>query len=880
MESTSIFVESKEDANANSICNEQHEGKFLVDFENMLEKADSSLEKLYDFGGTDISEDPGMFGHQFQVGDNKIKENRKVNYSSGEISTIGCEDIKNLLDNHKKNIYTTEEEPAQNTNVKDISQLNDEIRVEKKVSTGFGSDKDSSPGIQEGIFVAQMDSGMLQDEIRRSMPWTTESKVPSKAQTGQDQLLISKPGPVNGLHKNRAALGKNSTSGSQAVVPINSATLYEELRRAIKEGNWLKKNNQQYELRNMELQGEVLEVSRMAAHYEAKSERSSTREDELRNELNAAIKRATQSQKEAKMCKKKVGLLEGLFVDSEKRQSVVKKRLEEAENKIKTLEEQNKELKAGFNESAVMPDDLKEAVAQTEATNEVEPNTQEQKDCDLKEDEAVKPHIHDHNHYTEYEDKEYRYFMSALKQQLQESHAINKRYCAQVKHQVMTMERLKLENAKLQSDIRDMKMNDKGRKGKAFLYLQQYRESQVQMQSVQSELKMERAEKDDLKIQCKWMKIEIDRLKSALTSKASKETQRELMESQGQLKGGDAKIIEDATNLVEERMKFARSMSKDSKSYGTLFQKSEEGKLPGDGKNSKNPLGNTNQYEILKDQHEKLSIEMALTRNTVKKLESDNGELRQQISLLKAEIALGIEGVQKEDSGGVIPGKYRRGNFEVVSKPINGQRKSRRTQSMSGFRAITVRQSNGNLEPYDKAQSLIDLTKVSIDEIDERRSSLKKHNSEGERICEYSEDREASDNDDSRLTQSLKAVRVENPDEILFNEIVTESKSKKSSNNLKGTSLMRSVRENHTHSPLSSTNSFPHTDEISNFGNFKKTESASRHFHAFKVPGALRASPAAKSFNSFVYPPQESTRESDHDSKQKFNEHEYNYVAI
>lgn len=57
-----------------------------------------------------------------------------------------------------------------------------------------------------------------------------------------------------------------------------------------------------------------------------------------------------------------------------------------------------------------------------------------------------------------------------------------------------------------------------------------------------------------------------------------------------------------------------------------------------------------------------------------------------------------------------------------------------------------------------------------------------------------------------------------------------------------------------THSSLRSTVSFPHTNDVSSFGNFTKTRTAGVNLHAFKVPGALRASPAAKSFNSFVLP--------------------------
>ena len=870
MASKSIIVGSKTDVNANFIEGRPHQSKSSIDFENMLEKADFSLGKLLDCGGTKISGERGVSGHLLTFGKIPVDENSKGNSSNGDVFSKALEDFEITFEPE-----TTGIDQDQDISTKNLQQMKEEIRLESKIGNGTWCDIDDSPDIKNDRFGVPMDGFAINDKMQRLLSSTNESTNGFKAQGKGDQMQISSQSPVNGLERmqiNRTAMQKRSTLGSDVVVPINSATLYEELRRAIKEGDQLKKNNQQYELRNMELQGEVLEMSRMAAHYEAKSDRCSTREDELRNELNAAIKRATQYQKEVDMCKKKVGLIEGLFVDSEKRQVHVKKKLEEAECKIRILEEQNEELNVKLKENIVTPDGIQKAVSQTQVTNETEHGNeiQEQSDGDLREDEVEKSPTSDHICCSEYEEKEYRFLISALKQQLKEANTINKRYGTQVMHQVMTIERLKVENTKLQADIKDMKNNDRGRKGKAFLYLQQYRESQVHMQSIQSELKKERAEKDDLKLQCKWMKKEVDRLKSAPTSKSSEGTQNHSENSQEKMKVEDAKVIEGATNLVEERMKFARSVSKDSQAYGSQSQIADDEKVRGDASSANNALRNKNQYDTLKDQHEKLSIEMALTRNTVKKLESDNSELRQQISQLKAEIALGFEGWQKEESGGVIPGKYRRGNFEVVSKPANCQserQKSRRTQSMSGFRATTRSYPTGNFERRDKAQSLIDLTKVSIDELDERRSSLKKHNSEGEKIHENYEDKQGMGNDKRPFAKSSNAARIDN-----------HSKPEASNNSQ---FITRPVLGQNTHYTLRSTISFPHTDELSSFGNFKKAESTSRDYHVFKVPGALRASPAAKSLNSFIYSSHENTGEHDHQSKHRpINAQDYNYVAV
>ena len=874
MESNSVISGSNQDLNANVMGRGHYYSKTMIDLECMFEKADSSQDKFFEVGGQSTSEERDVEGQLFTVGESNVADSNSstAHVSSRDIVPDVFGDFDKLLDENTSG-QANNEEKIQIITTTGYSQVNKNIPKDKIIDSGSDYGEGSSQNIKDSKRKVSFENDSFQVEMKRSLSGANESKnrlsTVQEEQSGSLNSQISQENGFQKVNRNMTMMREKQMPGPDVVVPINSATLYEELRRAIREGNRLKKNNQEYELRNMELQGEVLDMSRMAAHFEAKSERGSTREEELRNELNAAIKRATQSHKEADVCKKKVSLLEGLFVESEKRQSVMKKKLEEAENRMKALVQKNEELDERLKERTSTRDNAGEAMVETEAANEVElehEEKQKQKYGDVKEETLDQSHAGECNRCGEYEDNEYRYLITALKQQLDEANAINKRYSTQVKHQIMNIERLKMDNRKLQSDIKGIKDNDKGRKSKAFVYLQQYRDTQVQMQGVQSELKKAKADKEDLSIQCKWMKVEIDRLKSALASKSSTEAPEDIT-IQGQKMGEGEKSIHEATGLVEERIRLARGKFKDSKIHDTKSQKLEEEKEDGGENSFSSAFGDRNRYSTLKDQHEKLSIEMALTRNTVKKLESDNSELRQQISLLKAEMALGFDGVQKEEFGGVIPGKYRRGNFEVVSRPGNGERerrKSRRTQSMSGFQELT--NDAGNFPPYDKAQSLIDLTKVSIDEIDERRSSLKKHSSEGEKIYEDPENDAGIENDVSRSVQDFKAMRTGG-----------ESKPVTLDSNLK--SITRLMQEHNTHRTLRSVVSFPHTDEVSNFGNFKKIESTSKSYHVFKVPGALRASPAAKSLNSIVNGSHENSREDGHEPKQRFNEHDYSYVA-
>ena len=877
MDSTSVISGSNQDLNANFMGRGHYYSKTMIDLECMFEKADSSQDKFVELGGQSTSEERDVAGQLFPFGESSVADSNSSTANLGSRDSIldVFGDFDNLFDKTTSS-QANKEEKTQNISTTSYSQVSKNIPTDKIIGSGSDYCEGSCQSIKDSKRKVSFENDLFQVEMKRSLSGYNESKSrlstvqEEQSESSSSQISQEKENGFQKVNRNMTTMREKQIPGPDVVVPINSTTLYEELRRAIKEGNRLKKNNQEYELRNLELQGEVLDMSRMAAHFEAKSERGSTREEELKNELNAAIKRATQSHKEADICKKKVSLLEGLFVESEKRQSSIKKKLEEAENRMKTLEQMNEELEEKLKESTTTQENADEAIVETETANEVElehEEKQEQKYRDVKEETLEQPHAGDCNRCGEYEDNEFRYLITALKQQLDEANAINKRYSQQVKHQIMSIERLKMENKKLQSDIKGMKDNDKGRNSKAFVYLQQYRDTQVQMQRMQSELKNARADKDDLGIQCKWMKVEIERLKSALASKSPKEAQEDLTDSQRRNMREGGKNIHEATDLTEERIRLARGMFKDSKFHDLKSQEIEEEKVDS-GENSFNiAFGDRNQYSTLKDQHEKLSIEMALTRNTVKKLESDNSELRQQISLLKAEMALSFDGVQKEDIGGVIPGKYRRGNFEVVSRPRNGERerkKSRRTQSMSGFQELT--NDAGNFPQYDKAQSLIDLTKVSIDEIDERRSSLKKHSSEGEKIYEYPENDAGIDHDGSRSVQVSKAMRTDG-----------ESKTVTLDGSLK--SITRPMQEHHTHRTLRSVVSFPHTDEVSNFGNFKKIESTSKGYHVFKVPGALRASPEAKSLNSIVNGSRENSREHGNENKQRFNEHDYSYVA-
>ena len=908
METNASFAVNILDANSNFIGSSPHESKSLIEFEHMFEKEDFSRDRKSDFDA-EIKKRK-LFSNDSEAYKTNNNNNEKFHINHGDVNYDIFGNFGNLFENEKSQ-HLTKERPDETFGVASDANFSRGIYHDNQTDTGPGNTIVSSADSTDEKSTVPMSSTSLHMQLKRAI--SNDSKNPFKVQsTKKDQLVTGSSETAAESQKrevHRTELDARAWMDSDAVVPINSSTLHGELRRAIKEGNRLKENNQQYELRNMELQGEVLEMSRMAAHFEAKSERSSSREDELRNELNTAIKRAAQSRKEAEMCRNKVALLEGLFVESEKRQSMMKQKLEEAERKIKLLDEQN-----GYNEVAY--DELKEKTAILEAMNEaavqpevgynVDPQNEGHEDDESNlRGEHIQPSTSNLGCYNVYEGKEYRYLIDALKQQLSEANAINKRYAAQVKHQLISIEKLKQENVKLQGDIKEARTSDKGRKSKAFLYLQQYRESQVKMQAVQSELKKQRAENDDLNIRYKWMKIELERLKSALTSKRnseetgidnakeSKVTGRnsKKIDNRGTMRGEDAKIIENATNLVEERMKLARSKSRSNEKHGAQSQQSEAGMEQAESKGLSHATGNRNDYNVLRDQHEKLSIEMALTRNTVKKLEGDNSELRRQISLLKAEIALGVEEAQQDGFGGVIPGKYRRGNFEVVSKPAFGQinnPKSRRTQSMSAFRVITGRNSHGSgsLEAYDKAQSLIDLSKLSIDEMDERRSSLKKHSSEGEKIFEYFD---VEDDDGSQFVEESKAVVVEGQggsfgatssrevshlqnfvDKSRYNEVINEMSSGIFNSNNRHLSIGKSVKERPTHTTLHSTISFPHTDEVSNFGNFKKIESTPTSFHSFKVPGILRASPAAKSFNSIMHASNEITRKND--TKQSFDD--------
>eukprot|EP00795_Rhopilema_esculentum_P016231 gene16231-7605_t len=681
------------------------------------------------------------------------------------------------------------------------------------------------------------------------------------------------------------------------VVPISSSKLYEELRRSIKEGNHLRRSSQHHELRNMELQEEVIEMSRTAAHYEAKSERGTEREGELRVKLTAAIKQATESQKETEQYKKKVSQLENMFLESEKRQRSMGKMHEENKGMIERLKSENESLRKKMNDMEIIG---KEQVGnglnnkekhcedlEFEEEGEVEKNLMEQHDKrnEIRHDLMQQMNIEQGD--LEYENKEYRHLIEAMKEQLNETKAINQRYAEQVKHYTLTVGNLRQERNKLKDEIETMKARERGKKERAFLYLQQYRESQVQMASIQSELKKQRADNDEMRIQCKWLRLEVEKLQNIIKMRYEVSEERRgkenaksytVQEAKGlhqqkfkEMK--DKEVIESATSLVEERMKKAKNMTKSHES--AQKEGSECNHNPGDkavtqGTEEKSANRKVDQG-LLQDQHEKLSIEMALTRNIVKKLQSDNGELRQQVALLKADMALGVSGIQS-DGGGVIPGKYRRGNFEVVSAPFGAMNK-KRTQSMTAFSRVK------GFAPYDKAQSLIDLTKVSIDEVEERRASLKKHSSDGENISQYADKRDKS----PMLSGQEKSSRATNPltgesrgqtsGKLMMRPLVRSARMVKKSDehapntNNASKDTKRSLEERPSHPPLRSTISFPHTDEVTYFGNFKKSESIPSDLHAFQVPGALRVSPAAQSFNSFLFSWDEDARSEDEELK-------------
>ena len=731
-----------------------------------------------------------------------------------------------------------------------------------------------------------------------------------------------------------------SKDSSLSVHPFNSSRLYEELRRSMKEAQKLKKTNQQQQQqqRQFELEAEVIDVSRMASHYEAKSNRSTLKEIELRNELNEAIKKAAESSKEAQKCRKRVALVEKLYVESERRQNEMRKRLQEEQEKVKILTSEKADiLEKGSRET-------NNTVGKDTETAE-EKTIQQCADLEFEYDgDDVQGDIHNENgpqeadtrekkcvecggsslemRNFESENKEYRHLIDAMKTQLGEAKVINDRYFEQMKLQKDVVERLTNEKKRLAQEIKEMKDVEKGRKQRKFMYVHQHREAQVKMESLMSELKQQRAENDDLKIKFKWTQIENDKLKHLAQAQNSPTNesrtynlvQREnfamsateitaAMSRDQNEEAHSRNEVKRATQEVGEHVRLAKKITNpyvlEEKSVRSARASSPD-EL--DGKHMSSDSG-AQDYHMLKNQHEVLSIEMALTRNNVKKLEADNSDLRQQISLLKAEIAFGMEEMRNE-SGGIILGKYRRGNFEVLSKPKLASyeaRQKRRTQSMSGFKEITgeEKHNNNNFHGYEKAQSLIDLSKLTIEEVDERRASLKKYNSDGEDIF-WGVDNlnsrrgydlndagkpsvtkvglNSSNNNNNTISSnsniissnsnndpfSRKEIAIgqttlsdDSSDPLVMRSTLSSREIKQQGETSQAGQGMGKYDSRATHSSLRSTVSFPHTNDVSSFGNFTKTSTADINLHAFKVPGALRASPAAKSFNSFVLPSNE-----------------------
>ena len=790
-------------------------------------------------------------------------------------------------------------ENSENEEFQALKKLESEVmsfpeeKGEAEWRNGEKDDKDTN-----GITVS-MRSSNLHDELRRSLKdekyYGNDSlreqegnEVPKEQQlTSSTSAIMKEMQETQDGGDNKSGFIRNGFVNGDAygydvhnynVVPISSSKLYGELRRSIKEGNHLRRSSQHHELRNMELQEEVIEMSRTAAHYEAK--------------LTAAIKQATESQKETEQYKKKVSQLENMLLEREKRQRSMGKTHEEYKEMIERLKSENETLRKQMNDMEIIGREQvgnglnnKEKHCEDlefEEEGEVEKNLMEEHDKQNEIRHGVMQQVNTEQRDLEYENKEYRHLIEAMKEQLNETKAINHRYAEQVKHYTLTVGNLRQERNKLKDEIETMKARERAKKEKAFLYLQQYRESQVQMASTQSELKKQRADNDEMRIQCKWLRLEVEKLQNIIkiryevhevrrgkeNTKSFTARETKGLEQQKLKEMKDKEVIESATSLVEERIKKAKDMTKFQES--AQKEGSECSHNPGDkaGTEEKTASRKVDQG-LLQDQHEKLSIEMALTRNIVKKLQSDNGELRQQVALLKADMALGVSGIQS-DGGGVIPGKYRRGNFEVVSAPF-GAKNKKRTQSMTAFSRVK------GFAPYDKAQSLIDLTKVSIDEVEERRASLKKHSSDGENISQYADKTTSPPlygQDVPRATNPLTGETDEQTSEkFMMRPLVRSARMVKKSDepspntNNARKDTKRSLEERPSHPPLRSTISFPHTDEVTYFGNFKKSESIPSDFHAFQVPGALRASPAAKSFNSFMFSWDEDPRSEDEELK-------------
>eukprot|EP00794_Sanderia_malayensis_P011310 gene11310-12492_t len=709
---------------------------------------------------------------------------------------------------------------------------------------------------------------------------------------------------------------------NKSVASVTDLRFYEELKRSLRISEKLKENNHRFQERKLELQAEVVEASKTVSRYETRSHFNSRRELQLRNDLNAALRKVQEEENRLAKYKRKIFLMEKLYEESEKRNKESERKfLEETklafEMKMEEMTKKEEEIKEKLDEReeglAVLEEQLK--VKERELADK-------EKEFDDRNEIQVS---NDVDNVMLLENEELKRLVVALKLQQTEAKNLNERLIDQLRQNKAVADRLKDDKIVVEKRLQEQKLADKKRKDDKFFYQQKHREIQVQYERLVHELKAGQSEKRVLEMTVNSMKIELDKLrvssgktppgttikedqlgqmelatlreslkslegekvclkkelqlKESLLMKRDFQSRNEAhekeanehhssqheekinsmqqivsrleLENQKLQKQIEAKKTESLENNSKENEDFHfRARIKELEEQNLLLKHEKERKLDEQIDSD---------FNALKEQNDKMSIEMALTRNNMIKLEADNNVLRQQVSQLKANIALGAEGVQHDD-GGMLAGKYARGNFKIVRSPV-GIREGESGRERA-FTTDAIAPMDG--DSYGKQLSLIEKGRGLSDsgKDEEKRAVHEKAERGSMRLKNGEQHQKPPTNPFQRLVSSDASKQTFSPRN---NQSITSqgtsgsafvNVSPRTSPNHADSNSTNSDRTNSNLKILSTSLMDPAADENRN---------QSTGGFAFQIPGALRASPAAKTFASFVFNRYETPSESEDD---------------
>ena len=463
-----------------------------------------------------------------------------------------------------------------------------------------------------------------------------------------------------------------------------------------------------------EIRDELLDLYRKFSIMQAKMETKTSHEKELQKELADAGKRALVTNEELNLTKRKVDSLQKQLIDTDKGKLLLQQELFTAETRCRDLELELERSRNNNDMSQKKELMLTEQNASTQGSLEnqrIENESLKERLCNMEKrlidtekrlDEVLIDNANQQNQIREADEENLKVKeqLSSLREQCEEAKSLNNRYREQLEDKRKNVEDIIVSKRSSEVALKELQAELEWKRERSDYYEQQYEELKLLLKKGRNEMKGLYQRVGQSQNEMKEAKDEIKLLQHEKVEKMQNE--KELNDTKLKLEEANRELLKlymrceklqdemgpmgnEVVTLQQPKRKNSRYQEvQRTHSHDEEVQHLEE--LLRGLQNQVDQLEEENyilKYEIqkhrsheedterrlenLQQDNDMLQLEIQLMRRESTKWNKSNEELRQQLWQMRTEIASNAN--LDSTITGIIPGKYRRGNFEIVSIP-------------------------------------------------------------------------------------------------------------------------------------------------------------------------------------------------------------------